>query len=106
MAELLPQIVAVRLKDQKIVLVDIRPADERRLAHIPGDVHIPAEQCAAELKKYSGKDIVLYCHHGVRSALLAEELEGKGIKTSSMSGGIQAWHDKVDSSVPEYELKH
>jgi len=106
MTELLPQIVALRLKDNTIVLVDIRPADERRLAHIQGDVHIPAEKCATELKKYFGRDIVLYCHHGVRSALLAEELNEKGFAVKSMSGGIQAWHDKVDSLVQEYELKH
>ena len=105
--EVLPQIVALRLKDKdaKLVLVDIRPEEERTFAHIKGDVHIPTEKCASELKKYESKDVVLYCHHGVRSALLADELESKGFKNvKSLCGGIAAWSEKVDKGVPQYEL--
>jgi adenylyltransferase/sulfurtransferase len=105
--EVLPQIVALRLKDkdEKLVLVDIRPKEERAFAHIEGDVHILTEECEKQLVKYKNKDVVLYCHHGVRSALLADELETKGFNNvASLCGGIAAWSEKVDRKVPQYEL--
>lgn len=107
--EILPQIVALKIKDKikNFMLIDIRPADERKLAHISGDKHIPAEKFDKEATKYKDKEIVLYCHHGIRSALLAEKLEQTGFKNiKTMTGGIDAWSEKVDATVPKYEHKH
>ena len=107
--EVLPQLIALRLKDKdpKLVLIDIRPADERKLASIPGDVHIPTENVEKEITKYKGKDVVLYCHHGVRSGILAEKLIEQGFtNVKSMAGGIDAWSDKVDKNIKKYGEEH
>jgi adenylyltransferase/sulfurtransferase len=106
--EILPQLVALKLKDKPkgFMLVDIRPADERKLTHIPGDVHIPAEKFSVDAAKYKDNDVVLYCHHGVRSAVLADALEVRGINVKSMAGGIDAWSDKVDPTVKKYGHEH
>lgn len=107
MTDILPQIVALRLKDKdpNFILVDIRPADERKIAHIQGDIHIPAEKF--DPARFNGKDIVLYCRTGVRSGVLAEEWQEKGFpNVKNMAGGLHAWADKVDASLPKYEHQH
>jgi rhodanese-related sulfurtransferase len=46
---------------------------------------------------------VIYCHGGVRSMMVATFLEQNGIaNVASLAGGIDAWSDAVDPSVPRY----
>lgn len=107
--EILPQIVALKLKDNKkdFVLVDIRPAEERKICFIKGDIHVPAEQFEKKIKELKDKEIVVYCRTGIRSAILAEELNNKGYTNiKNLFGGIHAWADKVDPSIPKYEHEH
>jgi rhodanese-related sulfurtransferase len=50
-----------------------------------------------------GQQIVVYCHHGVRSLKVAEYLVGKGFtRVANLAGGIDAWSLHVDSRVPRY----
>ncbi len=86
------------------LLLDVREADEWQYCRIGGATHIPLgelERRADELDP-SGV-IVVYCHHGVRSRHAGELLLKRGFpRVVSLTGGIDAWSERVDPAVPRY----
>jgi len=89
-----------------LLLVDVREDWERELCSIPGSIHVPMNsvpQRAAELKAPEGTGVVIYCHAGIRSMMIAGFLEMNGLKgVASLAGGIEAWSCEIDPSVPRY----
>jgi rhodanese-related sulfurtransferase len=56
---------------------------------------------AAELD--ANDEIVVFCHHGARSAMVVSWLRRNGFPHAvNLSGGIDAWSCEVDASVPRY----
>jgi rhodanese-related sulfurtransferase len=101
------QDLAERLRQGKpLLIVDVREDWEREIGRIPGDVHIPMNsipQRLGELKAPEGGEIIVYCHAGVRSMMVAGFLEQNGIPGAlSLAGGIDAWSCEVDPRVPRY----
>ncbi|MBV8880643.1 MAG: rhodanese [Planctomycetaceae bacterium] len=99
--------LAERLRQGKpLQIIDVREDWEREIAKIPGDVHIPMNligERLGEVKVPEGGEVVVYCHGGVRSLLVASFLELRGIPGAlSLSGGIDAWSCVIDPSVPRY----
>ena len=98
------EIEARRARGEDFVLVDVREPAEHRIAHIEGALLIPLGALpdrVAELDR--GRDIVLHCHHGVRSMRALEFLRGAGFtRLKSLRGGIEAWSRDVDPAVPRY----
>ena len=99
--------LASRLRKRKsILLVDVREAWERAIAKLNDQQHIPLDELPErvnEVKPPPGVQVVLYCHHGVRSLAAAEFLEQQGLKdVLSLRGGIDAWSAQVDSEIPAY----
>jgi rhodanese-related sulfurtransferase len=94
-------------RGEKFILLDCREADEVAAARIAGSVHIPLREIPARLTELeSAKDgrIVVHCHHGGRSQRVTHFLRQQGfLQAQNMSGGIDAWSEQVDSSVPRYE---
>jgi rhodanese-related sulfurtransferase len=86
------------------VILDVREPWEHQLCALPGAVHIPMGQVpmrAAELGKDS--EIVVLCHHGVRSQRVAYYLESLGFdKLGNLAGGIDAWAKDVDPTMAKY----
>jgi adenylyltransferase/sulfurtransferase len=71
----------------------------------PGAKLIPLGQISqrADTELDPDEDIVLQCKGGVRSAQALAELQAKGYKhLTNLKGGILAWSDDVDPSVPKY----
>jgi rhodanese-related sulfurtransferase len=88
-----------------ILLLDVREPWEREIGHLPGDQHIPMNDIPArsgELAVPPGGILVVYCHLGVRSLMVAGFLEKSGIPAMSLAGGIEAWSVEVDPSVARY----
>ncbi len=85
------------------LLLDVRTPAEQAMAKISG-----ARPWNAELERElesvpKQQPIVLYCHHGPRSARAAEELVAAGFReVYNLSGGIDAWSLEVDPKVPRY----
>jgi rhodanese-related sulfurtransferase len=95
--------VAARLSE--LVLVDVRTPGEHELVALPGSILLPLQELedrVEELAPLRGKEVVVYCHHGVRSLHGAAFLNAHGVSAVSMEGGIDAWSREVDSSVPRY----
>lgn len=93
---------ALESEREKIVLIDVRPDQERKLASIPG--HKPLDPSTLEeLMDLPGdKRVVLYCHTGVRSRAAGDQLLARGVKNVfNLEGGIDAYAS-VDPSVGRY----
>jgi adenylyltransferase/sulfurtransferase len=86
------------------VLVDVREPNEWEITHLNGARLIPVNSVAQRAHELSTADeIVLYCKGGVRSARALNELRQLGFrKLLNLRGGINAWADEVDPSVPRY----
>jgi adenylyltransferase/sulfurtransferase len=81
----------VRIVDPNVVLLPLSVLAERRLAALPA----PAQDKDA--------DIVVFCHHGVRSAQVVAWLRQQGwTNVLNMAGGIDAWAHEVDPAVGTY----
>lgn len=86
------------------VLLDVRQPEEVRIASVKGAVCIPMMEIPARLAELDrAKDILVLCHHGMRAQQVAEFLARSGYpKVSSVTGGISAWAQTVDPSIPQY----
>lgn len=92
--------------DQRPRLIDCRERDELAICRIVGNEWFPLgtfPQALAQLTADSGRGVVVYCHHGMRSQRAAGFLRAHGVENAfSMSGGIDAWSESIDPSVPRY----
>ncbi len=94
----------LRTSPGKVLLLDVREPFEREMAVIQPSLHIPM----GEIPDRSGeiprdREVIVYCHSGSRSMMVAGYLEGLGFKSvANLAGGIDAWSVKVDPSVPRY----
>jgi monothiol glutaredoxin len=103
------QELAVRDADDQrragtVTIVDVRPADERAIAAINAPFETFDGDNRARLEALP-KDtpLAFLCHHGGRSAQAAEQFRAQGFsKVYNITGGIDAWSDAVDNSVPKY----
>jgi len=86
------------------VLIDVREPHEHRICNIPYARLIPLGQLASRVNELNPADeIVAHCKSGMRSAKAADFLRKSGFtNVRNMKGGILAWSDKVDRSVPKY----
>ena len=81
------------LKQDKVVLVDVRNDDEVARGVIPDAIHIQLSMLPVEYEKLvNAEKVVFYCHSGVRSAHAADFATSKGLKNVfNLVGGVLAW---------------
>jgi adenylyltransferase/sulfurtransferase len=103
-----PRIAWERLQaGEKLVLLDVREPIEFAMASLPESSLIPLGElmgrCEAELGKHRDDEIVVICHHGIRSAMAADWLRSKGFKrVKNLDGGIDRWARQADRTLPRY----
>jgi sulfur-carrier protein adenylyltransferase/sulfurtransferase len=103
--ELSPAEVADRLRAaDPPLLLDVREPWEHEVARIEGARLVPLNSLPAALSTLDpSRGIVAYCHHGVRSRMALEFLRERGLtRLANLAGGIDAWSEDVDPSVPRY----
>jgi adenylyltransferase/sulfurtransferase len=100
---------AIQLKEKidrgdKFTLIDVREPHEFQIGRIPGSTLIPLGQLPNRLSELDpDAEIVAHCRSGARSQKAVDLLKQHGFKNvRNMTGGILAWSDKVDPSVPKY----
>ena len=95
---------ARRDRGENPLVLDVREAWELQLARIPDVLHVPMNQVPGrlgELKK--DVEIIVMCHAGARSMRVAQFLSTQGFTNiANLRGGIAAWTDSVDATVPHY----
>jgi adenylyltransferase/sulfurtransferase len=86
------------------LLLDVRERPEASFASLPGSVLIPLGELPDRVSELDpAEPVVVYCHHGVRSARALEVLEKAGFaRARHLTGGIDAWSVTVDPTVPRY----
>ena len=104
-----PEVTAPDVKkmiDEKkpFVLVDVREPHEFDICRIPGSTLIPLGDLPSRMNELNSADeIVVHCRSGVRSARAVELLMKAGFrKIHNLKGGVLAWADQVDPSMPKY----
>lgn len=94
-----------RLRDTKadFILLDVRNPDEYAFCQIGGYL-IPMSELPNRLNELNPEQkIVIHCHAGGRSRRATAFLIEQGFKdVANLRGGITAWSDEIDSSVPKY----
>ncbi len=90
-------------RGDNFVLVDVREPHEYQICNI-GARLIPLGELPKRVGELNSADeIVVHCKSGMRSAKAADFLRQAGFShVRNMKGGILAWSDKVDPSVPKY----
>jgi sulfur-carrier protein adenylyltransferase/sulfurtransferase len=89
------------------VLLDVREDEEFVKANIQGAILVPLSQLpqkVEELRQYGDKEFCVHCKSGGRSAQAIQMLKAAGFTNSlkNVEGGILAWSERIDPSVPQY----
>ena len=102
--EIRPEELKARLDaGDDVFILDVREPHEYQICNIGGHL-IPLGELPARMNELdSSREIVAHCRSGVRSAKAVTLLRQAGFaKVKNLAGGILAWSDKVDPSVPKY----
>ena len=87
-----------------IKVVDVREPDEYEIAHVNGVPLLPLSELRDRFTEMDpNQQYYLHCKVGMRSLQALNFLRQQGFKyVKSVKGGINAWSDEIDSSVPKY----
>jgi rhodanese-related sulfurtransferase len=91
-------------RGDKFLFVDVREKWEFETSWIEGAVLVPMREVPSNLAKFEEADnIVLFCHHGIRSLDAAAWLRSQDVTgAKSMAGGIDRWSAEIDPTIPRY----
>lgn len=91
-------------RGERPLVVDVREPWELAICALPDTLHIPMRQIPARVNELpKDREIIVMCHHGVRSQQVALFLKHAGFeKLANLAGGIAAWSRDVDPSTPTY----
>ena len=98
------QLEARRKRGERLRLIDVREPIEYEIARIEGAELLPLSR----FNEWAGalnpdEEMVVMCHHGIRSAQVCSMLMRGGFKRLyNLAGGIDRWSKEVDRSVPQY----
>ena len=92
--------------DKPIFLVDVREPAEWEIVRIPGATLVPKDEILrgdALAMLPQDKQIVMYCKSGVRSAETLAAVKAAGFRDAvHVQGGVTAWVNQIDPSLPSY----
>jgi rhodanese-related sulfurtransferase len=106
----MPEMTATELKQkldqgEDIQIIDVREPNEYAYARIPNSIHIPLAQVITRMSEIDpSRETVVHCKMGGRSAAAIRALRQAGFtgNLANLKGGITAWSNEVDPSVPKY----
>jgi rhodanese-related sulfurtransferase len=102
---ILPSEVETRLKNgETLNIIDVREPSEYEISRIDEAKLLPLSQFNDWIGDLKPEDeIIVMCHHGIRSANLCMFLLRNGFeKVFNLEGGIDLWSKEVDANVPRY----
>jgi adenylyltransferase/sulfurtransferase len=91
-------------RGEDLFILDVRNPEEFRIGRIPGSTLIPLPDLPQRFRELDAqREIVVHCKSGMRSAKAVQFLRGQGFTNlRNLTGGIQAWSERIDPSVPKY----
>jgi rhodanese-related sulfurtransferase len=96
--------LATHLKNYDPLLLDVREPWEFDICHIEGSINMPMAQVPQRLEELPAQDeIIVICHHGVRSQQVIWFLRQQAFdKLVNLDGGVDAWARTIDADMPVY----
>jgi rhodanese-related sulfurtransferase len=96
--------LAAHLQQAKPMLLDVREPWEFDICHIAGSSNLPMGQIPQRIDELpQSAEIVVICHHGVRSRQVIGFLQGQiNASLINLDGGVDAWAREVDRDMPLY----
>jgi rhodanese-related sulfurtransferase len=94
-----PTEAKAKLKDKKVILLDVRTTEEYREKHIQGSVLIPVNELQGKIEEVvpnKDQEIIIYCRSGNRSETASKILLKRGYKNVYDLGGIINWTYEVE----------
>ncbi|WP_298866886.1 rhodanese-like domain-containing protein [uncultured Gimesia sp.] len=92
--------------NHRFLLLDCREQDEYDTVNIAESQLLPMseiQQRVSELDKHRSEEIIVFCHHGMRSMQVTSWMLQEGFtNVKSMQGGIDAWSCQIDNSKLRY----
>src|SRR5262249_35675812 len=91
-------------RGEKVFVLDVRNPPEYEICRIAGSVLLPLPDLANRFRELDeDREIVVHCKSGMRSAKAVAFLRQQGFtKVRNLTGGILAWAEKIDKSMPTY----
>jgi adenylyltransferase/sulfurtransferase len=92
---------------ERLFVLDVREPIEFEMVRLPESTLIPLgelrHRCEKEIGERRNDEIVVICHHGIRSAMAADWLRSQGFKrVKNLDGGLDRWATEADPSLPRY----
>ncbi|HEV8306626.1 MAG TPA: rhodanese-like domain-containing protein [Methylomirabilota bacterium] len=103
-AEITPEELKTRVEaGDAPALLDVREPWEYEICALSGARLIPMDELAFRLNELDPeREVVVYCHHGIRSAEVVAWLRAQEIPAVNLRGGIDAWTLRVDPALRRY----
>lgn len=103
--EISPSDAASLLRERKARIIDVREPWEFAMAGIDGSLLMPMGDVPSRVHQELDPDerLIVVCHLGQRSLTVTAWLRNQGFEQAqSLRGGIEAWSELVDATVPRY----
>ena len=93
-----------RREGRHFIVLDVREPFELQMAKLEPALHIPMREIPSRLNEIErDAPVAVLCHHGGRSAHVAQYLQANGFAQAvNVAGGIDAWAKRVDPAVGSY----
>jgi len=95
----------IRLKqNSNIALIDVREEYEVNICKIASSLNLPMSIFTAHFSNLpKDKELIVYCHHGIRSQAAVNFLKQQGYsQVKNLEGGINQWAIKIDQTMRRY----
>jgi adenylyltransferase/sulfurtransferase len=91
-------------RNEHVFILDVRNPEEYQICRIPGSTLLPLPELAQRYRQLDPqRELIVHCKSGMRSLKATQFLREKGFqKVKNLKGGILAWADKVDPTMPKY----
>ena len=91
------------LKNNEVVLLDVREPYEIEICNVKGSLFIPMNEIPQNIEQLDKeKRYAVMCHSGVRSLYVSNYLNSLGYSTLNVIGGIDRWATDVDKNIKRY----
>ena len=91
------------LKNNEVVLLDVREPYEIEICNVKGSLFIPMNEIPQNIEQLDKeKRYAVMCHSGVRSLYVSNYLDSLGYRTLNVTGGIDRWAIDVDKNMKRY----
>jgi rhodanese-related sulfurtransferase len=102
-SEIEPRELQDLLARREVTLIDVREPWEAEICSIEGGTLVPMGSLPQRLQEIpADKPVALYCHHGVRSLMVAGFMAKQGYDARSLAGGIAAWAEEIEPKMARY----